>query len=74
MQLCYFKNAYNERKRRYSDITKEFEENIGFISEDLTFVGLSNACCCPVPRKYSSERNFNNNMSARDRFAYFFGI
>ncbi len=25
-----------------------------------------------VPRKYSSHTNVNNNLSARDRFAYFF--
>jgi hypothetical protein len=24
-----------------------------------------------VPRKYSSETNFSNNLSVRDRFAYF---
>jgi len=25
----------------------------------------------PAPRKYSSEKNFSNNLSARDGFAYF---
>ena len=35
----------------------------------LTYEELNNIL---VPRKYSSERNFSNNLSTRARFACFF--
>jgi hypothetical protein len=60
-------------------------EDEGFVYYDVVIKDLSNKTLdilvedgqikiagTIVPRKYSSHTNYNNNLSARDRFAYFF--